>query len=186
WHEQGRLMNRKNSFSDFLSVANYLVSANLVKKGNIYASAESSGGTIVGVALNEEPELFKKVAMLVPFVDVVNTLMDETLNYTISDWDEFGNPKKDPAVYKYLMSYSPYDNIQPQDYPGIYVSAAIDDPAVGYWEVAKWVSKIDKLRTNNEQLIFDIRNGGHIKGGRYERYHNFAKFIVFFLDEGNG
>ncbi|WP_158770467.1 prolyl oligopeptidase family serine peptidase [Paraglaciecola sp. L1A13] len=186
WHEQGRLMNRKNSFSDFLSVANYLVSANFVKKGNIHASAESAGGTIVAVALNKEPELFKKVAMLVPFVDVVNTLMDETLNYTIADWDEFGNPKKDPAVYKYQMSYSPYDNIQPQDYPGIYVSAAIDDPAVGYWEVAKWVSKINKLRTNNEQLIFDIRNGGHIKGGRYERYHSFAKFIVFFLDDGKG
>lgn len=181
WHDQGKLLNRRNTFNDFLSISQHLVDIGYVAKGNISASGESSGGTTIGVAINEKPELYKSITALVPFVDVLNTLMDTSLEYTMSDWTEFGNPVENKNVFDYIKSYSPYDNIKRQNYPNIYVTGAIGDPAVGYWEPAKWVAKIRDNQTNESLTLLNFRNGGHIDTGSYTVELDFAKQISFLL-----
>tara|TARA_B110000211_G_scaffold172706_1_gene195001 strand:- start:13912 stop:16029 length:2118 start_codon:yes stop_codon:yes gene_type:complete len=181
WHEQGRLFNRKNTFKDFISAAQYFVDNKLVNRGNLFASGESAGGTAIGYAINQQPDLFKAVASLVPFVDVLNSLMDNTMTLTATDWTEYGNPRNDKKTFDYIKSYSPYDNIKRQRYPDIYTSAGLNDHAVGYWEPPKWVSKIRSLQTNKSKTLVDLRAGGHIKSGKYESEYQFAKLITFLI-----
>jgi oligopeptidase B len=152
-----------------------------VAKGNISISGESSGGTTIGVAINKRPELYKSVTALVPFVDVLNTLMDTSLEYTMTDWTEFGNPAANKSVFDYMKSYSPYDNIKNQHYPNIYVTGAMGDPAVGYWEPAKWIAKIRDNQTNESLTLLNFRDGGHIDTGSYSVELDFAKQISFLL-----
>lgn len=181
WHEQGRLLNRKNSFKDLVSAAQYFVDEGLVKKGNIVVSGESAGGTTIGYAINDQPDLFKSVASLVPFVDVLNSLMDETMDLTPVDWGELGNPTIDKKVFDYIKSYSPYDNVKAQNYPNIYASAGLNDHAVGYWEPVKWIYKIRKVQTNSSTTLIDLRDGGHVKSGKYQSEYQFAKLVTFMI-----
>ncbi|WP_193330719.1 prolyl oligopeptidase family serine peptidase [Pseudoalteromonas ulvae] len=181
WHDQGKLLNRKNTFEDFLSVADYLVENGYTTKGNISATGESSGGTVLGVAINNRPELFKSISVLVPFVDVVNTLMDSSLEYSIYDWTEFGNPTKSKEVFDYMMSYSPYENVRTTNYPDVYATAAKHDPAVGYWEVAKWIAKLKKYNQSDSSIFLGVRNGGHVSAELFENEFEFSKLITFIL-----
>ena len=183
WHTQGKLLNRKNTFNDFLSVSRHLVDIGYVKKGNISVSGESSGGTVIANAINTEPALYRAVGMLVPFVDVMNTLMDSSLIYTVTDWEEFGNPVESKEVFDYMESYSPYENIVAQSYPSIYATAGLNDPAVGYWEVAKYIAKINEHNTGNKPVLMDHRKGGHLTSGKYGVYYSFAKMLSFLLIE---
>ena len=185
WHEQGKLFNRKNSFDDFISISQYLVDKGYVAKGNISASGESAAGTIIGVAINERPDLYKSVSILVPFVDVLNSLMDSSLEYTMTDWSEYGNPKEDKKVFDYIRSYSPYEQIKKQKYPNIYVTGGINDAAVGYWEPAKWVSKIRDNQTNKSLILTSFRKGGHIDNGYRTVELEFAKQIAFLITTNN-
>jgi len=181
WHEQGKLMNKKNTFNDFIAISQFLVDNNYVAKGNISTGGESASGMTIGVAISERPDLYKSVAMLVPFVDVLNSLMDTSLEYTLTDWTEFGDPLGSEKVFNYIKSYSPYDNIKQQVYPNIYVTGGLDDPAVGYWEPGKWVSKIRKNQTNDSLTLLGFRDGGHISTGKFVVEYEFAKLITFIL-----
>ncbi|MGK2231175.1 MAG: oligopeptidase B [Colwellia sp.] len=181
WHEQGRLFNRKNTFKDFISTAQYFVDNKLATKGNLFASGESAAGTVIGYAVNERPGLFRSVASLVPYVDVLNSLMDHTMTLTPTDWTEYGNPRNDEKVFDYIKSYSPYDNIKKQIYPSIYVTAGLNDHAVGYWEPPKWIAKIRSMQSNESDTYVDFREGGHVKSGKYESEFQFAKLITFLI-----
>jgi len=185
WHSQGKLQHKKNTFNDFISVSQYLVEQGYVAQGNISAMGESAAGTTIGYAINERPELYKSVTVLVPFVDVLNSLMDDSLEYTMTDWSEFGNPVQSKNVFDYIKSYSPFDNIKKQDYPNIYVTGGIKDPAVGYWEPAKWISKIRDNQTNKSLSLLHIRSGGHIDSGIHTVDYEFAKQISFLLVTNN-
>jgi oligopeptidase B len=154
-----------------------------VKKGNISVSGESSGGTVIANAINTEPALYRAVGMLVPFVDVMNTLMDSSLIYTVTDWEEFGNPVESKEVFDYMESYSPYENIVAQSYPSIYATAGLSDPAVGYWEVAKYIAKTNEHNMGNKPVLMDHRKGGHLASGKYGVYYSFAKMLSFLLIE---
>jgi oligopeptidase B len=181
WHEQGKLLNRKNTFNDFVSISQHLVNIGYVAKGNISITGESAAGTTIGVAINQRPDLFKSVSVLVPFVDVLNTLMDTSLEYTMTDWSEYGNPVESKEIYDYMKSYSPYDNIKKQYYPNIYVTGGLDDPAVGYWEPAKWVSKIRDNQTNKSLTLLSFRDGGHVNSGTHSVQYDFAKQLTFLI-----
>jgi oligopeptidase B len=183
WHDQGKKLNRKNTFNDFLSVSRHLIDIGYVKKGNISIYGESSGGTVIANAINTEPNLYRAAGMLVPFVDVMNTLMDSSLIYTVTDWEEFGNPLESKEVFDYMVSYSPYENIATQSYPPIYATAALSDPAVGYWEIAKYIAKINDHNTGNKPVLMDHRKGGHITSGKNSMYYTFAKLLSFLLIE---
>lgn len=160
-----------------------MIDIGYVKKGNISIYGESSGGTVIANAINTEPNLYRAAGMLVPFVDVMNTLMDSSLIYTVTDWEEFGNPLESKEVFDYMVSYSPYENIATQSYPPIYATAALSDPAVGYWEIAKYIAKINDHNTGNKPVLMDHRKGGHITSGKNSMYYTFAKLLSFLLIE---
>jgi oligopeptidase B len=181
WHEDGKFLKKKNSFYDFIAVADYLVSNNFVKKGNLSASGESAAGLVIGYAVNARPDLFKAITMLVPFVDALNSLMDESLPYTYFDKSEFGDPVNNQEYYDYIKSYAPFNNIQKHKYPHIYVTSGVNDIAVGYWEPMKWLAKIRKYQTNKSETYLAVHGGGHIQSGLHSVNMDFAKQIAFLL-----
>lgn len=182
WHEDGKLMKRKNTFEDFKSVINFLIDNKYAQKGNVSLTGDSASGQVIGVAINDMPGTFLSVSLDVPFVDVLNTLLDDSLEYTLSDWGEFGNPLDDPEVFDYIKSYSPYDNIVRQDYPHLNVIGATSDLAVGYWEPMKWVFRIREMQTNPDALsLLTIRGGGHASTGRYSLEREYAHTLAFIL-----
>jgi len=182
WYESAKFLTKKNTFDDFLSVADYLVRDQYTSAGNITISGGSAGGMLIGVSVNERPELFKTAIADVPFVDVLNTMLDDTLPLTPSEFKEWGNPK-DPKYFDYIKSYSPYDNVKAQHYPAMYVSAGINDPRVAYWEPAKWVAKLRELKTDNHWLLLDTNmDSGHAGAtGRFGRAKDVAKEYLFIL-----
>jgi len=182
WYESAKFLNKKRTFNDFIDIAKHLVKEAYTSAGNIAISGGSAGGMLVGVALNEAPELFKAAIADVPFVDVLNTMLDETLPLTPGEFEEWGNPKK-KEFFDYIKSYSPYDNVKPQHYPAMFVLAGLNDPRVTYWEPAKWVAKLRELKQDSNLLILetnmDTGHGG--KSGRFEAYKELAKKYVFIL-----
>ena len=181
WHQQGRLMQRKNSMKDYLAVADYLIESGRASTGNIFASGESAGGQIIGYAINERPELFHSAGGLVPVVDFLNALMDLSIPYTRSERQEFGNPEASEEAFNYILSYSPYENIREQRYPNIYVTASIDDPGVPYWGPAKWLYRIREKQTNESTTMILINDGGHVLTGKYANQYSFARQQAFFI-----
>lgn len=182
WYEDGKMMNKKNSFYDFIDAAKHLINKEYTSSENLYAMGGSAGGLLLGTAINYEPDLFKGVIMQVPFVDVVTTMLDEEIPLTTGEYDEWGNPNE-KEYYHYMKSYSPYDNIEPKKYPNILVTSGYHDSQVQYWEPAKWVAKMRDLKTDNNFLLFkiDMKSGHAGTSGRFESLKEDALEYAFLL-----
>ena len=183
WHLDGKLTKRTNTFNDFVDSAKGLIALGFAKTGRIVAAGGSAGGELMGVVVNTNPELWGAVAAHVPFVDVLNTMQDETLPLTPGEWPEWGNPITDKAAFDMIRSYSPYDQVKPQKYPPLFVTAGLNDPRVTYWEPAKWVAKLRSVKTDDNVLLLKTNMGaGHGgKSGRFESLREDAEEAAFFL-----
>ncbi len=184
WYEQGRQMHKKNSFTDFITCAEHLVAGDVTTPGQLVISGGSAGGLLVGACVNLRPELFRVVVADVPFVDVVTTMLDDTLPLTSGEWDEWGNPR-DQAAYAYMLSYSPYDQVSEQAYPTMLVTAGYNDSQVHYWEPAKWVARLRECTTGTKPIVFRIEmEVGHAgRSGRFESLREIAFEYAFLLRE---
>ena len=174
---------KKNTFTDFIDSAEYLIEKGYTNQDHLYAYGGSAGGLLMGAVVNMKPELWNGVVAAVPFVDVVSTMLDETIPLTTFEWDEWGDPRiKD--YYDYMKSYSPYDNIESKDYPNMLVTTGYWDSQVQYWEPAKWVAKLREKKTDNNLLVMDCNmDSGHGgASGRFERYKRRALTYAFLLD----
>jgi oligopeptidase B len=183
WYEDGRLLNKRNSFTDFIACAEHLVREGYTSSGGLYAMGRSAGGLLMGAVANMRPDLFRGIVAGVPFVDVVTTMLDESIPLTTFEYDEWGNPN-DRAFYDYMLSYSPYDNVEPKQYPNILVTTGFHDSQVQYWEPAKWVAKLRARKTDRNRLLLktnmDAGHGG--ASGRYRKYRETAFEYAFLLD----
>lgn len=182
WHDAGRLAGKENSFADFLACARYLIDNGCTSAGRIAAWGASAGGLLVAVAAQRAPELFASIVLEVPFLDVVNTLLDPGLPLTEHDFDEFGNPAVDEE-FLWLRAYSPYDNIRRQTYPPMLVTTAMNDQRVGYWEAVKWTARLRAMRSDDNPLLLRVDETGHFgESGRYETARDTAVIYAFMLD----
>ncbi len=182
WYLDGKLLKKKNTFTDFISVAEHLIEKKYTNKDRLAIMGGSAGGLLMGAVVNMRPDLFKVVVARVPFVDVINTMLDETIPLTTFEYKEWGNPK-DREYFEYILSYSPYDNVKPQDYPAMLVTAGLNDPRVHYWEPAKWVAKLRDLKTDNNILLLKTNMGAGHSGasGRYDYLRELAFIYTFIL-----
>ncbi len=180
WYEDAKFLNKKRTFSDFIAVAEELINLNYTSKGNIVIVGGSAGGMLVGNVINQRPEVFKAVIAHVPFVDVLNTMLDENLPLTPGEYKEWGNPKE-KDYFEYMKSYSPYDNVSQQIYPSLFVSAGLSDPRVGYWEAAKWVARLRDRKLGDNIIIFKTNMSfGHSgASGRFDYLKEAAEDLVF-------
>jgi oligopeptidase B len=183
WYESGKLLNKRNSFTDFVDVTQYLVAQKYVDPKRTFAIGGSAGGLLMGAIANMAPNDYRGIVALVPFVDVVTTMLDESIPLTTNEFDEWGNPQ-DKRFYDYLLSYSPYDNVTAQTYPALFVGTGLWDSQVQYFEPAKWVAKLRKLKTDSNPLVFRINmDAGHGgKSGRFQHYRETAEYYAFMLD----
>ncbi|BAZ05351.1 oligopeptidase B [Calothrix sp. NIES-3974] len=185
WYEDGKFLRKKNTFTDFISCAEYLIQENWTSSNKLAISGGSAGGLLMGAVINMRPDLFKVVVAAVPFVDVVTTILDTSLPLSAIEWEEWGNPN-DPAYYEYIKSYSPYDNVTAQAYPHLLITAGLNDPRVKYWEPAKWTAKLRTLKTDDNILLLKTNmDAGHSgASGRYESLKELAfeyAFVLSFL-----
>jgi oligopeptidase B len=185
WYLDGTAKNRWNTFNDFVDAAKGLNAAGFAKPGRIAIQGGSAGGKLMGVVVNTDPQLWGAVIADVPFVDVVNTMLDDTLPLTPGEWPVWGNPITDPEAFKLLLSYSPYDNVKKQAYPPMLVTAGLNDPRVTYWEPAKWVARLRATKTDNNLLLLKTNMGaGHGgKSGRWESLRETAEDHAFVLTQ---
>jgi len=183
WYDDGKLFNKKNSFSDFIACAEYLIEEDYAQAGHIVADGASAGGLLMGAVVNERPELFNTVILNVPFVDVINTMLDENLPLTVGEFDEWGNPKNKKA-YEYIKSYSPYDNVRAQNYPNMLFFTGLNDTRVGYWEPAKMVAKLRANKTDDNVLLLktDFSNGHSGGSGRFAGFRDSAYKLALIYD----
>ncbi|WP_242132205.1 S9 family peptidase [Aestuariivivens marinum] len=183
WYESGKLLKKKNTFTDFIDVGQFLIDEKFTSNNHLYAYGGSAGGLLMGAILNMAPDMWNGVVAAVPFVDVVSTMLDETIPLTTFEFDEWGNPKN-KMYYDYMISYSPYDNVEAKDYPNILVITGYWDSQVQYWEPAKWVAKLRELKTDNNLLIMDcnMETGHGGASGRFERYKSLALTYAFLFD----
>ncbi|MDB4968321.1 MAG: peptidase [Myxococcales bacterium] len=185
WHDDGRMMHKRNTFTDFIASAEWLQANKYTARDRLAIMGGSAGGLLIGAVVNMRPELFKVALAYVPFVDVINTMLDETLPLTVGEFEEWGNPKK-PDEYAYMMSYSPYDNVKAQRYPSMFVRSALNDSQVMYWEPAKWVARLRANKADRNPLLFKINmdpagHGG--AAGRYDKLHEKAYDDAFLLQQ---
>ena len=183
WYEDGKLLKKKNTFHDFIDCGKYLIKEGYAAKDQLYGEGGSAGGLLIGAVINMEPSLFNGVIAAVPFVDVMTTMLDETIPLTTAEYDEWGNPNE-KEYYDYMLSYSPYDNVQAHAYPNMLVTTGLHDSQVQYFEPAKWVAKLRELKTDDNMLIMKTNmTAGHGGvSGRFERYKEKAMEYAFFLD----
>ena len=183
WYEQGKLLNKINTFTDFIDVTDVLVERNIADAERVFAMGGSAGGLLMGAVANMAPEKYAGIIAHVPFVDVVTTMLDESIPLTTNEFDEWGNPK-DPEFYEYMLSYSPYDNVSAQAYPAMLVTTGLWDSQVQYWEPAKWVARLRELKTDDNPLLLytdmDAGHGG--SSGRFRRLERTAMEYAFVLD----
>jgi oligopeptidase B len=186
WYENGKLLKKKNTFTDFINCGEFLIKEGFTNSDHLYAYGGSAGGLLMGAVLNIKPELWNGVVAAVPFVDVISTMIDETIPLTTFEFDEWGNPKIE-EYYNYMKSYSPYDNVEAKAYPNILITTGYWDSQVQYWEPAKWIAKLRNLKTDNNLLLMDCNmdtgHGG--ASGRFERYKRTALTYAFMLDLEN-
>jgi oligopeptidase B len=176
WHDAGKMMVKQNTFSDFIAVSEQLVAKGYGAADRVAIEGGSAGGLLMGAVVNARPDLFKVVLSHVPFVDVMNTMLDSTLPLTVAEYEEWGNPNE-PEAFAYMQSYSPYDNLQPGAYPAMLVKTSLNDSQVMYWEPAKYVAKLRTLKTNDTPLLLHVNmEAGH--GGASGRY-DYLKEIAF-------
>jgi len=183
WYKAGKLEARTNTFNDFVDVAKGLIERGFTAPGKISISGGSAGGELMGAVINSDPDLWGAVVAHVPFVDVLNTMLDEDLPLTPGEWPEWGNPIEDKAAFELIRSYSPYDQVKSQGYPPLMVTAGLNDPRVTYWEPAKWVAKLREAKTDGNELILKTNMGaGHGgKSGRFESLKETAEEFAFIL-----
>ncbi|HEY0092117.1 MAG TPA: S9 family peptidase [Flavobacterium sp.] len=183
WYEDGKLLKKKNTFTDFIDCSKFLIEQKYTSADHLYAEGGSAGGLLIGAVVNMAPELYKGVIAQVPFVDVITTMLDDSIPLTTGEYDEWGNPNE-KEYYDYMLSYSPYDNVTPQDYPNMYISTGLHDSQVQYWEPAKWVAKLRSMKTDKNVLFLDTNmEAGHGgASGRFEAIKELAKEFSFFLD----
>jgi oligopeptidase B len=185
WHEDGRMMTKKNTFTDFIDCAQYLIDQGYTTKDKLAVTGRSAGGLLMGAVLNMRPDLFHVALVGMPFVDVMNTMLDASLPLTVGEYLEWGNPNEKPA-YDYMKTYSPYDNVKKQEYPITLVRTSFNDSQVMYWEPAKWVAKLRAAKTGDEVLMLKtkLEPGGHGgASGRYDRLHDLAYEYAFILTQ---
>lgn len=182
WYEDGKLLKKKNTFTDFINCGEYLIQQKYVNPQKLYAMGGSAGGLLIGCVVNLRPDLFNGVIADVPFVDVVTTMLDDTIPLTTGEYDEWGNPGQ-KEYYEYMLSYSPYDNVTAKNYPNMLVVTGLHDSQVQYWEPAKWVAKLRDMKTDNNILLLNTNmEAGHGgASGRFERYKDIAREFAFLL-----
>ena len=187
WYEDGKFLKKKNTFNDYLDACDALLKLGYGSPSLCYAMGGSAGGMLMGVAINERPELFHGVIAQVPFVDVVTTMLDESIPLTTGEFEEWGNPQ-DPQYYEYMKSYSPYDNVTAQPYPHLLVTTGLHDSQVQYWEPAKWVAKLRELKTDDHLLLLctDMDSGHGGKSGRFKSYEGVAMEYAFLVALAQG
>ena len=180
WYEDGKLLKKMNTFHDFIDCGKYLIEKKYTSASHLYANGGSAGGLLMGAVANISPETFNGIIASVPFVDVVNTMLDESIPLTTNEFDEWGNPKI-KEFYEYMLSYSPYDQVKEQAYPNMLVLTGLYDSQVQYWEPAKWVAKLREYKTNDKLLLFktnmDAGHGG--ASGRYQAFKELAEEYAF-------
>ncbi len=183
WYEDGKLLRKKNTFTDFIDCAEYLVAEGYTSSDHLFAMGASAGGLLMGAVLNMRPDLFQGVVAHVPYVDVVTTMLDASIPLTTSEYDEWGDPN-DKEYYDTMLSYSPYDNVEAKDYPNLLVTTGLHDSQVQYWEPAKWVAKLRALKTDDNLLLLKtIMEAGHGGAtGRFKRHKETALSYAFMLD----
>lgn len=183
WYENGKMLQKKNTFFDFIDVSEYLIQEKWTSKDKLFANGGSAGGLLMGAIINYRPDLYKGILAAVPFVDVVTTMLDETIPLTTGEWEEWGNPKE-KEYYDYMKSYSPYDNVVAQQYPNMLVTTGLHDSQVQYWEPAKWVAKLRELKTDNNILLMhcDMSTGHGGASGRFQRFKEVARDYAFILN----
>jgi oligopeptidase B len=186
WYEDGKFMNKTNTFSDFIACASHLIDQGYTGSRKLAIRGRSAGGLLIGAVVTMRPDLFSCAVAQVPFVDVVTTMLDETVPLTVTEFEEWGNPS-DIEYYEYMKSYSPYDNVSAADYPAMLVTAGLNDPRVGYWEPAKWVAKLRAANQDGRPLLLQTEMGAGHSGpsGRYESWREEAfvsAFVVSQLD----
>lgn len=183
WYENGKLLTKKNTFTDFIDVSKFLIAEGYTSPEHLYAMGGSAGGLLMGAVMNMAPELYNGIVAAVPFVDVVTTMLDDSIPLTTGEYDEWGNPN-DEEYYLYIKSYSPYDNVEAKAYPNTFVTTGLHDSQVQYWEPAKWVAKLRELKTDDNLLFFytnmDAGHGG--SSGRFEALKEVAMEYAFLLD----
>jgi len=182
WYEDGKLLKKKNTFTDFIACSKFLINKGYTSSKHLYAYGGSAGGLLMGVIINDSPEIYNGVIAAVPFVDVMTTMLDETIPLTTGEYDEWGNPN-DKDYYNYMLSYSPYDQVKKQNYPNILVTTGLHDSQVQYWEPAKWVAKIRDYK-NNSNVVFlqtDMKTGHGGASGRFDALKEVARDYAFLL-----
>jgi oligopeptidase B len=183
WYEDGKLLKKKNTFFDFIDCAEYLIREKYAHPDKVFAMGGSAGGLLMGAVVNMRPDLWRGVIASVPWVDVVTTMLDESIPLTSGEWDEWGDPRE-KVYYDYMLSYSPYDQVRAQDYPAMLVTTGLHDSQVQYWEPAKWVAKLRALKTDSNPLLLhtNMEAGHGGQSGRFRRYRETAMEYAFMLD----
>jgi oligopeptidase B len=182
WYYDGRQLRKMNTFTDFIDVSRFLIDEGYTSPEHLYARGGSAGGLLMGAVINMAPELYHAVATRVPFVDVVTTMLDESIPLTTFEFDEWGNPAE-KRFYDYMKSYSPYDNVTAQNYPHLLITTSLHDSQVQYWEPAKWVAKLRDLKTDDNLLLLktNMQAGHSGKTGRFHSLEDTALYYAFFL-----
>ncbi|MCY3970592.1 MAG: S9 family peptidase [Acidobacteria bacterium] len=183
WYESGKLLHKKNTFTDFIAAGEHLVAEGYADPDRVYAMGGSAGGLLMGAVFNMRPDLWDGIVARVPFVDVVTTMLDASIPLTTFEWDEWGDPRE-REYYDYMLSYSPYDNVEARDYPHLLVTTGLHDSQVQYWEPAKWVARLRAMKTDDNRLLLDTNmDAGHGgASGRFDRYRETALVYAFLLD----
>lgn len=183
WHDAGKLLVKKNTFDDFIASAEHLIATGYTAPGKVVAVGGSAGGMLVGTVMNMRPDLFGVIVAHVPFVDVLNTAQDPTLPLTIGEYEEWGNSTENRDVFDYIASYSPYDNVEAKEFPHLFITAGLNDPRVSYWEPAKWVAKLRRLKRGQHVIAMKVNMGAGHSGasGRYESLRETAEEFAFLL-----
>ena len=186
WYDDGKMMKKLNTFHDFIDCAEHLVRARYTSPDRLVAHGASAGGLLMGAVANMRPDLWRAVVADVPFVDVINTMLDESIPLTAQEWEQWGNPN-DPQQYAYLRRYSPYDNVEATAYPRMLITSGINDPRVAFWEPVKWIAKLRTLKTDANTLLLKMQMGSGHGGasGRYERLKEQAFRYAFVLTQGD-
>ena len=184
WYEDGKLLKKKNTFTDFIDVTRFLVKQGIAAKDRVAGQGGSAGGLLMGAVANMAPDDYRVLIAQVPFVDVVTTMLDESIPLTTNEFDEWGNPKQ-KAYYDYMLSYSPYDNVGKQSYPALFVGTGLWDSQVQYYEPAKWVARLRELKTDTNPLVFrtNMEAGHGGKSGRFQRYREISEYYAFLLQQ---
>ena len=183
WYEDGKFLNKINTFNDYIDCAEFLIREGYTSPQKLIANGGSAGGLLIGAVVNMRPDLFRSAVAAVPFVDLMNTMLDESLPLTVGEFDEWGNPREE-EYFRYMLSYSPYDNVQRHSYPSMLITAGLNDPRVNYWEPAKWTAKLRSMKTDDNLLLLNTDMGtGHTgASGRYDWLHEVAFEMAFMLE----